>query len=1014
MSIRNVALPARGIGTKIISMLAIIAIAASTMVIAAMSAAADQASPSPTPADNGGEAAAVIPALTDWQVGRGAFELGRRSRILVGDGGAMLKQTAETLAEDLKSRYGHAVPVLTAVPNPRPGDILLRLDPDRDDLGDEGYELRVGDAVQIIGGTDDGAFYGARTVLQALTTDGQISAGRAIDVPRYPERGVEICPCMIKISMARMERLLREMAYLKLNYLLLPLKMISQSHPEANQWSYYTPEEARRLAKLGRKYHVEVVPEINAPGHMEPFLFDRPDLQLTDENGNRTSTRMDITKPEAFAFYTDLIDEYVEVFPGQYWHMGADEYMTFSSYDRYPQIGAYAREKFGPDARPEDAFIDFVNRVSAYVKSEHGRRLRIWNDGLPRRNIIAAEQGSHPRLDTDIVIEHWLPGQVRPSEFVAAGYTIMNAASSLYEDRGSRISPHNLCPDSATLADCVQPLWENGWSPAVFEDGSTVDASPPRLTGAHLSMWQTTPDAETERQMEEATNLALRLLAQRTWGQSDPFISYEEFVERADQLSTAPGYGDSRAAPISEGTYTLGVDNNGSEGTLAPTKDAPGGQLRVGSDEARWQVHRTDDGYYRLESPTSGLCADMDLADGATLLESDPGVGDTPELQPCDQDANTQKWEVTRSGRSTFVVTNALSQLVTRVASEGTVIQDLPDRPHARWYLQRDAAATMSVETSARLLEPSSPNPVHVTVRNHGQRDLRNVELELEVPDDWQVRPLGAIRLGTVAAGDTAVASFDVTPAAGTAGPDHLLSAAAHFSDAGGPASIAATTRVRVDPIVCGKPDEQPSPVDDEFDGTQLDGCRWSLALNPDLDTMSVGDGQLRIVTESGDLVGGPPDDVKNVVLQPAAAGDWTIETKMEANLEQSYQQGGLITYGDDDNYVEFVLATENPPGTPPNLYFSLVSEMDGEFRKGGVVNVFGPPGDSDEVWWLRLTKSADTFTAQYSADGDAWRAMPGEVVNPNVADPDFGLLALGPFQQSSTDVGFDHFRMVP
>lgn len=116
----------------------------------------------------------------------------------------------------------------------------------------------------MTGATETGAFYGTRTVLQLLAQGDRIPAGRTVDVPRYRERGVGVCACYIHISMPWLENLVREMAYHKLNQLLLELKVKSDAHPEANTWGYYTKDEIRRLVALGAKYHVEIIPEINS------------------------------------------------------------------------------------------------------------------------------------------------------------------------------------------------------------------------------------------------------------------------------------------------------------------------------------------------------------------------------------------------------------------------------------------------------------------------------------------------------------------------------------------------------------------------------------------------------------------------------------------------------------------------------------------------------------------------------------------------------------------------------
>jgi hexosaminidase len=245
---------------------------------------------------------------------------------------------------------------------------VLRHDAGRSDLGAEGYALTVGQQAEITGAASSGIFYGTRTLLQLLASGDELPAGSTVDVPSYRERGVALCACYTYYSDAWMDRLIKDMAYLKLNYLHLEIKVRSTRFPEINSFSYYTPAEIRHIVALAAKYHITVVPEINSPGHIDPYIANYPDLQLVDKNGAADATRLDVTKPEAFSFYTGLIDEYLKLFPGQYWHMGADEYMLGSAYANYPQLQAYAQAKYGPDAVPQDAYVDFINRVDAYVQ----------------------------------------------------------------------------------------------------------------------------------------------------------------------------------------------------------------------------------------------------------------------------------------------------------------------------------------------------------------------------------------------------------------------------------------------------------------------------------------------------------------------------------------------------------------------------------------------------------------------------------------------------------------------
>ncbi|MBO0843549.1 MAG: family 20 glycosylhydrolase, partial [Nocardioides sp.] len=368
-------------------------------------------------AADGAAAPVTLPALTGWQPASGGFRLTRTSRVLVPD--AALRTDAGTFVSDLAQLIGRRLEVVVTSAAPRTGDIVLRLDPRRSDLKSEGYALSVGRSITVTGRTTTGTFWGTRTLLQILRPGTAVPAGHVTDVPAYAERGIGVCACYIHVSMPWLERTIKDASYLKLNQLQLELKVKSTAQPEANQWGYYTPAEITELQKVADAYHVTLVPEVNSPGHIDPWIANRPDLQLTDSNGVKQPTRLDITKPEAFDFLTSIIDEYFKVFRTPYWHMGADEYMIGSDYSKYPQIEAYAKQKFGANAVPQDAYNDFINRVDDYVKAK-GKTLRMWNDGISS----AATVPLHP----DIVVEHWVNSSVKPSKIIADGHRVENAA----------------------------------------------------------------------------------------------------------------------------------------------------------------------------------------------------------------------------------------------------------------------------------------------------------------------------------------------------------------------------------------------------------------------------------------------------------------------------------------------------------------------------------------------------------------------------------------------------------
>src|SRR5690606_7758282 len=108
----------------------------------------------------------------------------------------------------------------------------------------------------------------------------------------------------------------------------------------------------------------------------------------------------------------------------------------------------------------------------------------------------------------------------------------------------------------------------------------------------------------------------------------------------------------------------------------------------------------------------------------------------------------------------------------------------------------------------------------------------------------------------------------------------------------------------------------------------ELDACRWTAIVRPDATAMRVSDGKLELDTTPGDIYGTDNTGPKNLILQPAPAGDWTLETKLDASaLDEQYQQGGLMVYTGDDDYVKLDFLTTNAAGSTVARSIELRSE---------------------------------------------------------------------------------------
>lgn len=598
-------------------------------------------------------APAILPSLAQWSSEPGAFEFGTDPRIVVGSEADEVQRDASTFAAELSTRLGRPAQVAGPTTTPAAGDVLLDLDPSRVDLGDEGYELVVGSSVRVTGAASAGVFYGTRTILQMLATTQVLPRGRAIDRPAYPERGVGVCACYVHISMAWFERLMHDMAYLKLNQLWIETKVKSGTFPKTAFWGYYTKDEVRQLSQMAKRHHITLVPGINSPGQLDPYLENHPEYQLANAAGQRQPSLLDITSAGARKFYRDLVDEALQVWDTPFWHLGANEYLLASAYAQYPQIQLHAWQEYGATATPHDVFVDFVNEVNAHVKAQ-GKTLRMWNDGLTGQNTIP--------LDSDITVEHGLDvSQQRPSQLLAAGHQVMNAASALHLVRGG-------------FTMDTQALYDSDWTPLRFE-GETLTAPQPGVSGAKITLWPDTASAETENEVEAKAFMPLRFVAQVTWGGRRPTATYAQFQSLASATGHDPGWNNVDRRPLPDAEYPLVAPDLT---VLRPTQTQAGATVGFADGvDAPWTLTATADGYYVVRSVATGLC--LDVALGRRYLGAPLEAGVAITQQSCNPETRTQRWQVEHDNREVTLV-NAITQMaLARRRADGVAVQMPPD-----------------------------------------------------------------------------------------------------------------------------------------------------------------------------------------------------------------------------------------------------------------------------------------------------------------------------------------------
>lgn len=602
----------------------------------------------------------TLPALNQWTTAPGSYTFGSQSQVVVDKTDTALTGDATTFASDLADEMGRTVSVTSR--QPASGDVVLSVDPSRSDLGDEGYAMTVDDTISITGRTSTGAFYGTRTVLQLLKQSASIPAGSTIDVPKYRERGLGIAMITAQLTPEFLERTVKDLAYLKMNQLHLELKVKSVAHPEVNSWAYLTKAQAGALAAIGQKYHVDIIVEVNDPGHMEFYLHNHPELVLKNADGSPVKTSYgsyggDISNPALLPFVTSLAKEQMSAFPGKYWHTGSDEY----NYGDGVVLTNAAREQLGPNATARDLFFRYVRDLDAKI-TELGRRPRMWNDGIHG----AAEAAQVP---ASTVVEYWLgsSGIATPQQLADTGHDILNVSYDTYMIR----------PFSDTTSKAAG-LYARKWDPTQFHGGYVLTGS--HLLGAKVTVWQDNITGDTERDVEANMTPMVRFMAQVTWGAPNPDADYAAFAARADAVGRAPGYVNEDLQPVKSGRYTLRT----TAGTLG-AGDATSG-VPVGNGSAAWTVTVNNRGYYSMQS--AGKC--LSVTSDATAVVT---IGLPLVLETCSGSPGQQFRLTTVNQGSGFTINPASSQMLLTVEN-GVAVQRPADqvKSNATWQLSGAAS----------------------------------------------------------------------------------------------------------------------------------------------------------------------------------------------------------------------------------------------------------------------------------------------------------------------------------
>ncbi len=336
--------------------------------------------------------------------------------------------------------------------------IRFKLNPKADAaLGSEGYQL-ISDAkgVQITANKPVGLFYGIQTLLQLMPKE--IESTQAVagvkwsvpyanitDTPRFAWRGIMLDVARHFFTKDEVKRFIDEMVAYKYNVLHFHLtddegwRVEIKSYPNLTKkgafnvkkvghftdfskplpdeprtyGGFYTQEDIKELVKYGQERFVNIMPEIDVPGHSMAAVASYPELSCTPEavnyqvisgepfidwsHGHPEALQDNTLCPaneKVYTFLDAVMGEVSQLFPFEYIHMGGDE-CPKNYWDKNPQILAMRKELGLKNSQEVQAH--FVRKLEKIITSK-GKRMMGWDEileggGLPKSTAVMSWRG---------------------------------------------------------------------------------------------------------------------------------------------------------------------------------------------------------------------------------------------------------------------------------------------------------------------------------------------------------------------------------------------------------------------------------------------------------------------------------------------------------------------------------------------------------------------------------------------------------------------------------------------
>ena len=385
----------------------------------------------------------LIPLPASVQQGSGQFTFPAKVQLCVPSyTGDSVKAVAKRWAGNFTKSTG----IKVSVGKKANAAIQLRLN---SGLAPEAYDLKVTrERIVIEAARPAGFFYALQTLNQLLPSRAVMAGVKATDVqawtlpvvtikdhPRFEWRGFMLDEGRHFYGKEEIKKLLDVMAAYKLNRFHWHLtedqgwRIEIKKYPrltEVGAWrnskvlgwgevkpdgqrygGFYTQKDAREIVRYAQERFIEIVPEVDIPGHSQAAVAAYPEFLSCDPQNQHevwlwqgvSPDVINVSHPQAVQFAKDVIDELIAIFPFRYIHLGGDECPTNkweANEACRQQLASIGSKNF------RDLQINFYRQLQDHIAQKPAseqRQLIFWNEVL---------HGNTRPLGTDITIMAWV------------------------------------------------------------------------------------------------------------------------------------------------------------------------------------------------------------------------------------------------------------------------------------------------------------------------------------------------------------------------------------------------------------------------------------------------------------------------------------------------------------------------------------------------------------------------------------------------------------------------------